>query len=77
MFHHHKSAKGMPSVSLPEETVRLLLSPEELQAAIERAREFERRGVDEYQRRVGACDRFVDRVDHPGAPIDSPADPAR
>jgi hypothetical protein len=40
------------------QTVRLLKGPEELQAAVERARAFERRRVDEYQRRVGAYDRF-------------------
>jgi hypothetical protein len=40
-------------------SVRLLKDPEELQAAVERAQAFERRRVDEYQRRVGAYDRFL------------------
>jgi len=79
MFHHHKGTKGNPIVSPPEETVRLLHGPEELHAAIERAREFERRGVDEYRRRVGAYDRSLERVDDWRAnvgPLDSSADSA-
>jgi len=59
MFHHHnKKASDSPIVSPRVQTVRLLMGPEELQAAVERARAFERRRVDEYQRRVGAYDRF-------------------
>ena len=54
MFHHHKSTQLSPVESPRDETVRLLQSPEELRAAIERARAFERSGVDEHQRRVGA-----------------------
>jgi hypothetical protein len=40
-------------------TVRLLNGDEELQAAVERARAFERRGSDECQRRVGTYDRLL------------------
>jgi hypothetical protein len=59
MFHHNnKKAPDSPIVSPRVQTVRLLTGPEELQAAVERARTFERRRVDEYQRRVGAYDRF-------------------
>ena len=59
MFHHNnKKAPDSPIVSPRVQTVRLLTGPEELQAAVERARAFERRRVDEYQRRVGAYDRF-------------------
>jgi hypothetical protein len=59
MFHHHnKKVPDSPIVSPRLQTVRLLTGPEELQAAVERARAFERRRVDEYQRRVGAYDRF-------------------
>jgi hypothetical protein len=36
-----------------------LQSDEELQAAVERARAFERRHADDHQRRVGAYDRFL------------------
>jgi hypothetical protein len=57
-------------------SVRLLQGPEELQAAVERAREFERRRVDEYQRRVGAYDRFLNTADDQPAnvvPIESSA----
>jgi hypothetical protein len=63
MFRHHKLANELPIASSHEESVRLLNSPEELQAAIERAREFERREVAEFQRRVRAYDRFLDRVE--------------
>ena len=60
MFHHsNKKAPDSPIVSPRVQTVRLLTGPEELQAAVERARAFERRRVDEYQRRVGAYDRFL------------------
>jgi hypothetical protein len=60
MFHHHsKKPSDSPIVSPRVHTVRLLKDPQELQAAVERAQEFERRRVDEYQRRVGAYDRFL------------------
>lgn len=39
--------------------VRLLQNDEELQAAVERARAFERRGVDRGQQRVVNYDRYV------------------
>ena len=60
MFHHHsKKPSESPFVSPRVRTVRLLNDPAELQAAVERAQAFERRRVDEYQRRVGAYDRFL------------------
>jgi hypothetical protein len=76
MFHHHKKPSDSPIVSPRVQTVRLLEDPQELQAAVERAQAFERRRVDEYQRRVGAYDRFL--TDSKGTsavvvPIDSSA----
>jgi hypothetical protein len=59
MFHRHKDTPKPLIVSPRVKTVRLLQDHEELQAAVERARNFERRGVNEYQRRVGAYDRFL------------------
>ena len=77
MFHHHdKKSSESPIVSPRVRTVRLLEDPEELQAAVERARAFERRRVDEYQRRVGAYDRFLTPSESTSAvvvPIDSSA----
>jgi hypothetical protein len=76
MFHHNtKKAPDSPIVSPRVHTVRLLTGPEELQAAVERARAFERRRVDEYQRRVGAYDRFFTATDDKPAivvPAESP-----
>ena len=60
MFHrHHKDPPEPPIVSCRVRTVRLLQDPEELQEAVERARGFERRGANEYQRRVGTYDRLL------------------
>jgi hypothetical protein len=60
VFHHHsKESTDSPIVSPPVHSVRLLKNPEELQAAVERAQAFERRRADDYQRRVGAYDRFL------------------
>jgi hypothetical protein len=60
MFHHHRKDAPVPPVESQRVTsVRLLQGHEELQAAVERAREFERRRADEYQRRVGTYDRFL------------------
>ena len=74
MFHHHnKKTLDSPIVSPRVQTVRLLKGPEELQAAVERARAFERRRVDEYQRRVGAYDRFF-QADEDKTPIVVPVD---
>jgi hypothetical protein len=77
MFHHHdKKPADSPIVSPRVRTVRLLKDPEELQAAVERAQAFERRRVDEYQRRVGAYDRFLTASEGTSAvvvPIDSSA----
>ncbi len=77
MFHHHsKEPSDSPIVSPPVHTVRLLKDPEELQAAVERAQAFERRRVDEYQRRVGAYDRFLTASETTSAvvvPIESSA----
>jgi hypothetical protein len=78
MFHrHHKDTPEPPIVSSRVRTVQLLQSPEELQAAVERARDFERRRANEYQRRFGSYDRFLNHgEDHPAnvVPIDSSAE---
>jgi hypothetical protein len=58
--HHHKDSPVEPVESPPVTSVRVLQSGEELQAAVERAREFERRRVAESQRRVGSYDRYLD-----------------
>jgi hypothetical protein len=42
-----------PIVHPQVRTVRLLQGDEELQAALERASAFERRGIDDSQRRIG------------------------
>ena len=78
MFHRrHKDTPGPPIVSSRVRTVRLLQDPEELQEAVERARGFERRGANEYQRRIGSYDRFLNHgEDHPAnvVSIDSSAE---
>jgi hypothetical protein len=63
MFHHRqdKERSHSPIASPPMKTVRLLHSDTELQEALERAQGFERRGFDEYKRRMGAYDRFLTR----------------
>lgn len=77
MFHHHhKDTLDSPIASPRVPSVRVLQGEEELQAAVERAREFERRRADEYGRRVGAYDRFLNG-EAPSAnvvPIDSSAE---
>jgi hypothetical protein len=77
MFHHHsKKPADSPIASPRVHAVRLLSDPQELQAAVERAQAFERRRVDEYQRRVGAYDRFLSASDGKSAvviPIESSA----
>jgi hypothetical protein len=60
MFHRHHSEMPESPIGPPRvRTVRLLQGDDELQAAVERAREFERRGVDAGQRRVGSYDRVL------------------
>jgi nucleotide-binding universal stress UspA family protein len=56
---HRRINSAAPVAPLPAHTVRLLRGEEELQAAVERAKAFERRGSDEYQRRVGTYDRLL------------------
>ena len=58
--HHHKDNPGEPVEAPPVTSVRLLRAGEELQAAVERARDFERQRVAESQRRVGSYDRYLD-----------------
>ncbi|GEM_PF-5036150 len=41
-------------------TVRVLRNDEELREAVQRAREFERRGLEEFRHRLGSYDRFLD-----------------
>jgi hypothetical protein len=57
-----RNSKILPVEPPRVHTVRLLQSDEELRAAVERARASERRGSDEYQRRVGAYDRLLDNA---------------
>jgi hypothetical protein len=59
VFRNHRNALNPPNLDPPRvRTVRLLQSDEELQAAVERARAFERR--DNYhQRRGGAYDHLL------------------
>lgn len=60
MFHHQRHSLPVPSIVHPQgRSVRLLHNDEELQAAVERARAFERRTADHHQRRVGSYDRFL------------------
>lgn len=59
MFRHRHSTLEVPVPPSRVASVRLLHGQEELQAAVERARAFERRQADEYQRRVGTYDRFL------------------
>src|ERR1700722_1846100 len=60
MFHRHRiDVSASSTVPTPMRSVRLLQGEDELQAAVERARAFERRGVDERQRRMGTYDRFL------------------
>jgi hypothetical protein len=64
MFHrHYKNIAEMPATA-PGANVRVLHSHDELQAAVERAREFERRGAEEYERRVGTYDQFLRGREH-------------
>lgn len=44
--------------------VRMLRDEVQLREAVERAREFERRGAGEYQRRMGAYDRVLEELEH-------------
>jgi hypothetical protein len=60
MFHHHRNDTPDPPIVHPQvRTVRLLQGDEELQAAVERASAFERRGIDDSQRRIGTYDRLL------------------
>jgi cobalamin biosynthesis protein CobT len=59
VFHNHPDAVSGPSIDPPQvRTVRLLETDEELQSAIERVRDFERRAN---YRRVGAYDRTLNK----------------
>lgn len=68
MFYHHRDTLPLRNLDPPRvRTVRLLHNDEELQAAVERARAFERR--DDYrQRRARAYDRFLSPEE--GGPAD-------
>ena len=58
MFRHHRDVVALTTESAAR-TVRVLRDEDELRAALERAREFERRALAEYQRRVGLYDRAL------------------
>lgn len=63
VFRHYRDVIPVPKIDPPRvRTVLVLQSNEELQSAIERARAFERR--DEYERRVGAYDRYLNMLAH-------------
>jgi hypothetical protein len=67
MIHRYRKSIHAETIApVQVRTVRLLYGDEELQAAVERARAFERRVSDEYQRRVGTYDRLLN--DAPGRP---------
>ncbi len=76
MFHRRNKDIPEPPLASPRSrVVRVLQGPEELHEAVERAREFERRGVHEYQRRIGDYERFLVQGAGPPAnvvPIDTP-----
>ena len=79
MFHRrHKNVSGPPAVPSAPGSVRMLVGHEELEAAVGRAKEFERRGIDEYQRRLVTYDRLL-RDDQDDlaevVPIESATDP--
>jgi len=60
VFHRQRYSLSVPSIVHPQErSVRLLENDEELQAAVERAKAFERRTANHHQRRVGSYDRFL------------------
>jgi hypothetical protein len=77
MFHRrNKDIPESSSASRRPRVVRVLQGPEELHEAVERAREFEQRGVHEYQRRIGDYDRFLVQGAVPPANV-VPIDPSR
>ena len=57
--HHHEPAGDSPITAPRVRTVRLLETDEALRAAVERASAFERRGVDESQRRALSYERYL------------------
>lgn len=61
MFRRHQQQHPGTPEDLSPPTVRLLRSDEELRSALERAREFERRGIEECRRRVGLYDRLLEQ----------------
>jgi hypothetical protein len=59
MFHRHHAA-DVSAVAPPRvRTVRLLETDEDLRAAVERAKAFERRGFDESRRRSLSYERYL------------------
>jgi hypothetical protein len=62
MVFHHRKSTDLPAVSSRVETVRLLECREDLQAAVEKVRDFERKGVAVYARRVGNYERSLNNV---------------
>jgi hypothetical protein len=58
MFRRHRDVAAL-TTELPLHSVRVLRDDDELRAALERAREFERRSLAEYERRVGLYDRAL------------------
>jgi hypothetical protein len=62
MFYHHRKSTELPAVASRVESVRVLKCHEDLQAAVERARNYERKEVAAYERRVGNYERFLNNV---------------
>lgn len=58
---HRKDGSDAPIATPPVRTVRVLQGDEELQAALERAKVFESRRFDDYKRRIGTYDRFINQ----------------
>jgi hypothetical protein len=77
MIHRRCQDTPVPPIASPRvRTVRLLEDPAELHAAVARAREFERRVFDEYQRRVGSYDRYLRPGENPAAEVVAIASPS-
>lgn len=64
---HHTESAVMSSTPVRVRTVRVLADDEELLAAVERARAFERRVINEQKRRNGTYDRLLRDVESDSA----------
>ena len=64
---HHTESAGMSSTPARVRTVRLLADDDELLAAVERARAFERRVINGQRRQNGSYDRPIRDVESDSA----------